>query len=113
MWELIKDPFYDYGPNDKGIGLQLGSSLVRVFSGFVMGALVAIPVGILIGASSFCKKMFYPIVPAIETSFPVGVVPDRTGSVSVGKRCNGVHHLHYLAVANADQYVIRRSITSG
>ena len=21
FWELIKDPFYDYGPNDKGIGL--------------------------------------------------------------------------------------------
>src|SRR5688572_3375006 len=29
FWELVSDPFYDYGPNDKGIALQLGSSLWR------------------------------------------------------------------------------------
>src|SRR4051812_13725782 len=34
LWDLVKDPFYDYGPNDKGIALQLGSSLLRVFTGF-------------------------------------------------------------------------------
>src|SRR5689334_9798822 len=27
FWELISDPFYDYGPNEKGIALQLFSSL--------------------------------------------------------------------------------------
>ena len=37
LWELIRDPFYDYGPNDKGIGLQLMSSLGRVLSGFLIG----------------------------------------------------------------------------
>src|SRR5712664_1278744 len=60
LWELIKDPFYDYGPNDKGIGLQLGSSLARVFTGFLLGSLIAIPVGLLMGANAFCKKIFYP-----------------------------------------------------
>src|SRR5688572_705631 len=29
FWALISDPFYDYGPNDKGIALQLFSSLIR------------------------------------------------------------------------------------
>ena len=32
--ELLSDPFYDYGPNDKGIGLQLftsGHSLLKTF----------------------------------------------------------------------------------
>jgi nitrate/nitrite transport system permease protein len=85
LWELIKDPFYDYGPNDKGIGLQLGSSLLRVFSGFAMGAVVAIPIGILIGASSFCKKMFYPIVQVLKPVsplawFPIGLVAFQSAS---------------------------------
>lgn len=85
LWELVKDPFYDYGPNDKGIGLQLGSSLVRVFSGFIMGAIVAIPMGILIGASSFCKKMFYPLVQVLKPVsplawFPIGLVAFQSAS---------------------------------
>src|SRR5688572_14789649 len=62
LWELVKDPFYDYGPNDKGIALQLGSSLSRVFSGFLLGAVLAIPVGLLMGASAFSRRIFYPIV---------------------------------------------------
>lgn len=85
FWELIKDPFYDYGPNDKGIALQLGSSLVRVFSGFLMGAIIAIPMGILMGASSFCKKMFYPIVQVLKPVsplawFPIGLVAFQSAS---------------------------------
>lgn len=85
LWELVKDPFYDYGPNDKGIGLQLGSSLIRVFSGFIMGAIVAIPMGILIGASSFCKKMFYPLVQVLKPVsplawFPIGLVAFQSAS---------------------------------
>jgi nitrate/nitrite transport system permease protein len=85
LWELIKDPFYDYGPNDKGIALQLGSSLIRVFSGFAMGAVVAIPIGILIGASTFCKKMFYPIVQVLKPVsplawFPIGLVAFQSAS---------------------------------
>ncbi|HEY3405294.1 MAG TPA: nitrate ABC transporter permease [Ohtaekwangia sp.] len=85
FWELIKDPFYDYGPNDKGIALQLLSSLIRVFSGFFMGALVAIPIGILMGASTFCKKMFYPIVQVLKPVsplawFPIGLVAFQSAS---------------------------------
>ncbi len=79
LWELIKDPFYDYGPNDKGIGLQLMSSLGRVFLGFTLGSLIAIPVGILMGANAFCKKLFYPIVQILKPVsplawFPIGLV---------------------------------------
>jgi len=85
FWELVKDPFYDYGPNDKGIGLQLINSLGRVFSGFAFGALIAIPVGILMGGSSFCKKMFYPIVQILKPVsplawFPIGLVAFESAS---------------------------------
>jgi nitrate/nitrite transport system permease protein len=87
LWELVKDPFYDYGPNDKGIGLQLWSSLIRVFSGFIMGAFVAIPMGILIGASPLCKKMFYPIVQVLKPVsplawFPIGLVAFQSASAA-------------------------------
>ena len=79
FWDLVKDPFYDYGPNDKGIGLQLFSSLGRVFSGFLLGSLIAIPIGLLMGANAFCKKVFYPIVQILKPVsplawFPIGLV---------------------------------------
>lgn len=83
--ELIKDPFYDYGPNDKGIGLQLMSSLGRVASGFLLGALVAIPVGLLMGASVVGRKIFYPIVQILKPVsplawFPIGLVAFESAS---------------------------------
>jgi nitrate/nitrite transport system permease protein len=75
FWELIKDPFYDYGPNDKGIALQLISSLGKVFIGFGLGSLVAIPIGILMGANSFCNKLFYPIVQILKPVSPLAWFP--------------------------------------
>ena len=40
--ELFADPFYDNGPNDKGIGWNLLASLQRVGIGFGLAALVGI-----------------------------------------------------------------------
>jgi nitrate/nitrite transport system permease protein len=87
LWEMIKDPFYDYGPNDKGIGLQLASSVTRVFTGFTLGAVFAIPMGLLIGASSFCKKMFYPIIQVLKPVsplawFPIGLVVFESAGIA-------------------------------
>lgn len=79
LYEMISDPFYDYGPNDKGIGLQLFNSIKTVLTGFFMGSLVAIPIGILMGASKVCKQIFYPIVQLLKPVsplawFPIGLV---------------------------------------
>lgn len=79
LYEMLSDPFYDYGPNDKGIGLQLFSSLKTVLSGFLMGSLIAIPIGILMGASKIYKQLFYPIVQLLKPVsplawFPIGLV---------------------------------------
>ncbi|TXK52174.1 nitrate ABC transporter permease [Pontibacter qinzhouensis] len=75
LWEMLKDPFYDYGPNDKGIALQLISSLGKVFIGFALGSVVAIPIGILMGANSFCNKLFYPIVQILKPVSPLAWFP--------------------------------------
>lgn len=77
--EMLSDPFYDYGPNDKGIGLQLFTSIKTVLSGFLIGTLFAIPIGILMGASTICKQIFYPIVQLLKPVsplawFPIGLV---------------------------------------
>ena len=77
--EMLSDPFYDYGPNDRGIGLQLFTSIKTVLSGFLIGSLFAIPIGILMGASTICKQIFYPIVQLLKPVsplawFPIGLV---------------------------------------
>lgn len=73
--DLLADPFYDYGPNEKGIGLQLWSSIVRVAEGFGLGSLVAIPLGVLLGANAFCRKVFYPIVQILRPVSPLAWFP--------------------------------------
>ncbi|TDD94302.1 nitrate ABC transporter permease [Flavobacterium cellulosilyticum] len=77
--EMISDPFYDYGPNDKGIGLQLFNSIKTVLLGFTLGSLIAIPIGILMGASTISKQILYPIVQLLKPVsplawFPIGLV---------------------------------------
>jgi nitrate/nitrite transport system permease protein len=79
LFEMLSDPFYDYGPNDKGIGLQLFNSIKTVLLGFCLGSFVAIPIGILMGASTICKQIFYPIVQLLKPVsplawFPIGLV---------------------------------------
>ncbi len=73
--DLLADPFYDLGPNEKGIGLQLWGSLVRVAMGFGLGSLVAIPLGVLLGANTFCRKVFYPIVQILRPVSPLAWFP--------------------------------------
>lgn len=73
--QLLAHPFYDNGPNDKGVGIQLISSIGRVLVGFALGSLVAIPAGVLIGASGTCKKLFYPMVQLLRPVSPLAWFP--------------------------------------
>ena len=54
--QRAENPFYDAGPNDKGIGIQLAWSLYRVLTGFALAALIALPLGFLIGMSPMMYK---------------------------------------------------------
>src|SRR5450830_545474 len=60
MRKELANPFYDNGPNDKGIGIQLGYSLARVGLGFAIAALVAIPLGFLLGMSPLMQRAVNP-----------------------------------------------------
>ena len=73
--QLLAHPFYDNGPNDKGVGIQLITSIGRVFIGFGLGSVVAIPAGMLIGASPGCKRLFYPLVQLLRPVSPLAWFP--------------------------------------
>lgn len=62
----LSDPFYDRGPNDKGIAIQLGHSLARVGLGFVLAIVVAIPLGFVIGMSPLLMKALDPFIQVLK-----------------------------------------------
>jgi nitrate/nitrite transport system permease protein len=75
---LIKDlrqPFYDNGPNDKGIGIQIGYSILRVAIGYIAAVLVAIPIGFLIGMSPLASKALQPFIQILKPISPLAWMP--------------------------------------
>lgn len=73
--EHFADPFYDKGPNDKGIGIQLGYSILRVLVGFVLAIMVAIPVGFLIGMSPLFYRALDPFIQILKPVSPLAWMP--------------------------------------
>ncbi|MEO6744119.1 MAG: nitrate ABC transporter permease [Caldimonas sp.] len=71
----LAHPFYDNGPNDKGIGIQLGHSLMRVALGFGLAALVAIPLGFLIGMSPLVYRALDPFIQVLKPISPLAWMP--------------------------------------
>ena len=74
-WEELSNPFYDAGPNDKGIGIQIGYSIYRVLSGYLMAAVVAIPLGFLIGMSPVAYKALNPFIQVLRPISPLAWMP--------------------------------------
>jgi nitrate/nitrite transport system permease protein len=71
----VSDPFYDNGPNDKGIGIQLGHSLGRVALGYLLAILVAIPLGFLIGMSRLLYRALDPFIQVLKPISPLAWMP--------------------------------------
>lgn len=72
---LFSDPFYDNGPNDKGVGWNILASLQRVGLGFGMAALVGIPLGFIIGRFEFASKMCAPVISLLRPVSPLAWLP--------------------------------------
>ncbi|OKH27373.1 nitrate ABC transporter permease [Chroogloeocystis siderophila] len=75
FWGWVSDPFFDYGPNDKGIGWHVLSSLRRVVTGFLIGSAIAIPLGILIGLSDVVSKAIDPYIQVLKPVSPLAWLP--------------------------------------
>ena len=71
----LADPFYDNGPNDKGIAIQLAHSLGRVALGFLLACLVAVPLGFVIGMSPLLQRAFDPFIQVLKPISPLAWMP--------------------------------------
>jgi nitrate/nitrite transport system permease protein len=73
--DFILHPFYRRGPGDLGIGWLLLASLRRVLIGFLLGALVAIPIGFLIGMSKKAMMALNPVIQIFKPVSPLAWLP--------------------------------------
>lgn len=73
--DYILHPFYRRGPGDLGLGWLLLASLRRVLVGFTLGALVAIPVGFLIGMSEKAMMALNPVIQIFKPVSPLAWLP--------------------------------------
>lgn len=75
LWEHVSNPFYDAGPNDKGVGIQLAYSIARVAVGFGLAVLLAVPLGFLIGMSPLFRKALDPFIQIMKPISPLAWMP--------------------------------------
>jgi nitrate/nitrite transport system permease protein len=73
--DYILNPFFNRGPGNLGIGWLLLASIRRVLLGFGLGALVAIPVGFLIGMSPNAMMILNPIIQIFKPVSPLAWLP--------------------------------------
>jgi nitrate/nitrite transport system permease protein len=75
LYEHLRRPFYDNGPNDKGLGLQLLYSLGRVGLGYLLAVLVAVPVGFIIGMFPLIYRALDPFIQVLKPVSPLAWMP--------------------------------------
>src|SRR5262249_62177206 len=75
IWQHLKDPFYDRGSNDKGLGIQLAYSIARVMIGYLIAVAVAIPIGFLIGMSPLMSRALDPFIQVLKPISPLAWMP--------------------------------------
>lgn len=75
IWSHLTNPFYDNGPNDKGVGIQLAYSIARVLTGYFLAVLVAIPIGFLVGMSPLMSRALDPYIQVLKPISPLAWMP--------------------------------------
>ncbi|MCX7196903.1 MAG: nitrate ABC transporter permease [Proteobacteria bacterium] len=75
IWKHLSNPFYDNGPNDKGVGIQVGYSIGRVLLGFLLAAAVAVPLGFVIGMSPLLFRALNPFIQLLKPISPLAWMP--------------------------------------
>jgi nitrate/nitrite transport system permease protein len=71
IFDHLQRPFYDNGPNDKGIGIQLAFSIARVAAGYLLAVAFAIPIGFLIGMSPLMSRALDPFIQVLKPISPL------------------------------------------
>ena len=108
LWEHLQRPFYDNGPNDKGLGIQLAYSIARVLIGYLLAVLVAIPLGFLIGMSPLMSRALDPFIQVLKPISPLAWMPLALYTIKDSEPVGDLRDLHLLGLADADQHRVRR-----
>ena len=108
LWEHLQRPFYDNGPNDKGVGIQLAYSIARVAIGYLLAVAAAIPIGFLIGMSPLMSRALDPFIQVLKPISPLAWMPLALYTIKDFEPVVDLRDLHLLALADDDQYRVRR-----
>src|ERR1700687_111745 len=71
----LLQPFVKRGEMDQGIALLASYSLVRVAKGFLLGAVIATPLGLLLGLSRTLHRMFDLVIQILRPRSPLAWLP--------------------------------------
>lgn len=73
--EIFSDPIYRHGPGSVGIFWHLLTSLGRVLTGFLIAAIIAIPLGFLLGRVQVLRWATDPLVQILRPVSPLAWLP--------------------------------------
>jgi nitrate/nitrite transport system permease protein len=71
----VLDPFFKEGEMNQGIGRFALLSLVRVAKGFALAVVMAVPIGFLLGLSTFFYRAFDPVIQILRPISPLAWLP--------------------------------------
>src|SRR6187431_2074778 len=71
----ILSPFEKRGEMDQGIVRLASYSLIRVGKGFLLGILLATPLGFILGLSKVFNRMFDPVIQVLRPISPLAWLP--------------------------------------
>lgn len=74
-WDLIRDPFFQKGGNNKGFFWLILASLRRVVAGYSLATLIGIPIGFFISLNTFCRKAIDPLIQLLRPVAPLAWLP--------------------------------------
>ncbi len=74
-WDIIADPFRVGKGIDQGLFWHVGASLIRVFYGFAIAAVVGIAFGVLLGQSTIAMRGLDPVFQVLRTVPPLAWLP--------------------------------------
>ncbi|WP_066382324.1 MULTISPECIES: nitrate ABC transporter permease [unclassified Anabaena] len=74
-WELIINPFFNYGGLNKGFFWLILASLKRVIFGYLIAVVIGIPIGFLISLNKFLKDAIDPIIQFLRPVAPLAWLP--------------------------------------
>ena len=74
-WDLIRDPFFNKGGNNKGFFWLILASIERVAFGYSLAIIVGISVGFLISLNKFSREAIDPIIQLLRPVAPLAWLP--------------------------------------